>query len=362
MKRLLLIIVLSVFLGVCLVNAASVEVKFDFEEFEHEDDAKYIEEIIEEWEVFTAKAATNFVKVEDEGNNKLLHLNGYVEIRSWDQIEGPYTFSVDAKTEDTINVAFFVRGVLPVTRFNPKNGGGVDQVFHYLESDWYGENGGKNGASGLGGSGIYLMPMGEAKIRINIKNYQTDGLKMGTSYVDLAWPDGINPKEFFNISFKDDGEKVEIFLNQKLFLTVTMSNPGVYEDDNDDNNEYFKKAVVTDASGAEIMNIDNARISAKGSQVAISTRNRQVRIDNLSLTTEREATPAPTQTPNPTATPDKSDEVKNTATADPKPTSTKASDKTQEKEGINPVIIFSVIGAVVIIGTGIVLFLKLKKK
>ena len=66
----------------------------------------------------------NYVVVEEEGGNKFLTFNGYTENHTRDQLKGPYTLSFDARTADTINAAFFVRGVLPVTRFNPANGGG----------------------------------------------------------------------------------------------------------------------------------------------------------------------------------------------------------------------------------------------
>jgi len=362
MKKLLYLILLVMFFCTSMVYAEMIEVKFDFENYIAEDDAKLIDDFTYEWEVFTAKAATNYVRVAEEGSNKFLHFNGYTEVRTWDLIEGPYTFSFDARTEETINVAFFVRGVLPVTRFNPANGGGVDQTLFYLEADWYRENGGKNGSSGLGGSGLYLMPLGSSKIRINIKTYEPDGINVGTAYYDLDWPEATDPTKFFNVKFVDNGsDKVEIFINNKLLATVTMSNPGVYEEDEYDSNRYYKTAVVTNASGEEILNINNARLSADGSQLAIATRNKVAHIDNLNLLSEREATPEPTEKPTPAPT--QSDEQSATEEPKPQPTSTKSQDSDDDSDGgLNIIVIAAVVGGVIVVGTGIALAIVFNKK
>ncbi len=206
------------------------------------------------------------------------------------------------------------------------------------------------------------MPLGSSKVRINIKTYEPDGINVGTAYYDLDWPETTDPTKFFNVKFVDNGsDKVEIFINNNLLATVTKSNPGVYEEDEYDSNTYYKTAVVTNASGEEILNINNARLSADGSQLAIATRNKVAHIDNLNLLSEREATPEPTEKPTPAPT--QSDEQSATEKPIPQPTSTKSQDSDDDSDrSLNNIVIAAVVGGVIVVGTGITLAIVFNKK
>lgn len=354
MKRLLFVILVFCIVSVFFVNANVIEVKFDFDDFPVDEYVNRIDEFMNEWEIFTASAETNYVQVSEEDGNKYITLNGLADVRTWDMLEPPYTLSFDAKTSATKYVGFFVRGVYPVIKHNPANAGGIKQVLHYLEIDWYEQNGGQNGTTGLGGSGISIMP-GEGCLRLNIKTYEEDGLKIGNAYYDFDYPEEFDPSEFFNVMFKDDGEKVEIYINQELLATVEMSNPGKYDDDEEDDNEYFNTAVVTDASGEEVLRIDNARISAYGSQLAITTRAQTAHIDNLILTyegstpsPEPEVTETPTSTKNSSATPSPTENIEKT---------------NDDSSGMQLAEKIIVVGVAVIIVVGIILVvLKRRKK
>lgn len=60
---------------------------------------------------------------------------------------------------------------------------------------------------------------------------------------------------FFTLKFVDDGSKVTITVNDKLLATVEMSNPGKYEEDEEDDNSYFKSVVVKNAEGTEALKV-----------------------------------------------------------------------------------------------------------
>jgi hypothetical protein len=118
---------------------------------------------------------------------------------------------------------------------------------------------------------------------------------------------------------------------------------------------------VTNASGEEILNINNARLSADGSQLAIATRNKVAHIDNLNLLSEREATPEPTEKPTPAPT--QSDEQSATEKPIPQPTSTKSQDSDDDSDGgLNIIVIAAVVGGVIVVGTGIALAIVFNKK
>lgn len=357
MKKALALLFTFVFLatGVFTSFAATETILIDFNNEDADANAKDIIDIIDLYEV-SYGTPTSFATVVENGENKYLNMKGYVAFASWEMQDAPYEFSMDVQIVDPGLIGFFVRSVYPVTKWNPANGGGTDTTFVFFEADWYQENQGKNGSTGIGGSGICVIPKADG-IRVNLKTYEPDGLKIANKFYDFPLPEGLNISEFFNLKFKDDGEKVEILINDQLLATVEMSEPGVYEEDEDDPNEYLKKAVVKDAAGNEVLSINNARISAGQSQVGIGNRNKEVNIDNLKLTYE-----APDPTPTPEATPEPEETKTPTQTqTSPSPSSTSSSeDKTEGSSNIG--VIIGIIVAVVVVSVIVVIVLVSKKK
>ena len=341
--------------AVCAVLAAEETYTMDFNNEDVDTDAKEILEFGDMFEVHYGTGGCSATVQEGEEGNKYLALSGYIAFSSWDLMDSPYEFSVDAQMVKTGNIGFFVRSVIPVTKYNPKNGPqGSETTFTYFEADWYNENGGKNGSTGIGGSGISVMPLNE-NIRVNIKTYEPDGLKIANKFYDFPVPEGLNvADEFFNIKFKDDGEKVEIYINDNLLATIEMSEKGVYEEDEDDPNEYLKKAVIKDAEGNEVLNIDNARLSPGPSQIAIGCRNLQMNIDNLKVVY---------QAPDPTPTPEPTPEPEDTPT--PEKTVSKSPDSNVEDDkegGVEPIVIVAIVIAVVVVVSLAIVFIIIGKK
>ncbi|NLN05913.1 MAG: hypothetical protein GX166_14110 [Clostridiaceae bacterium] len=333
--------------------AALYELKVTLDD---EVDGTSLREVIDLLDVFEFNPATptSDATVESDGDNKYITTTGYLDVTSWDYITGPYTFSVDYRiVTETENVGFFVRGVYPssFSKINPQNHG-VDQQFGYYEWDWYKENGGQDGVSGIGGSGIVVTPK-KTELLIRIKNWKPDGLNISSERVSIPLPEDVDNNAFNTISFKDDGEKkVEIFFNDILMATVEFSEPGVYEEDEEDDNEYFKNAVVKDAEGNELLSLDNARINAEGSQVAIGVRNIEFQFDNIYISYEVPDTPEPTDTPEP----------KETDTPAPQTTTPADNDETDKDKG-GSILPFAIAGgAVVVIAVAAILIIISKKK
>jgi hypothetical protein len=93
---------------------------------------------------------------------------------------------------------------------------------------------------------------------------------------------------------------VEIYLNNEKVSTITMSDPGTYDEElvfEEENYTYFKTAIIHDAEGNEMLKVENSRLNPESSQLAIGIRNRAVNIDNLAFTYEFEPTPTPDPTP-----------------------------------------------------------------
>lgn len=203
--------------------------------------------------------------VKEEGDNKYLAVTGYSEFYSFDPIEGPYTYSIDLKLNNPGDVNIFVRA-----------GRNEPEIFPFYEWDWYNEKGGKNGTSSTGGPGL-IVSLQQDAIRVRIKNMQTDSENEGicSVYYDFPKPEGYDVKKFNNIKFVDDGAKIEIFFNNVLLATAEMSDKGTYEQDKDHRPvdfTYFKKVVLKDAAGTEVLNVDNARLVAESNLVAFGGR------------------------------------------------------------------------------------------
>jgi hypothetical protein len=350
-KRLIVNLILVVLLmGTAVLNlsAETFEFTMDFEDEDAETDARNILDLTDYFQV-TLAGPSPVAKVVEDGDNKYLSLQGYMEFFTYDLIEAPYTFSVDVQLVDTENIAFFVRSYEPITKFNPAHGGGKDDRIGYFEADWYKENGGQNCVTSQGSSGIMVMPRADA-LRVAIKTYETDGINIGHRFYDFPYPEGIDISKFFNLKFVDDGEKVEIYLNNEKISTVTMSDPGTYDEElsyEEENYTYYKTAVIHDAEGNEALKVENSRLNPESSQLAIGIRDKAVNIDNLAFTYEFEPTP----TPDPTPTPSPTEEVKETE----KPATTTAAKSDKTSGDSNMGIIIGIIGAAVVVCVVIIL-------
>lgn len=335
------VFILSILLGFVLSNtmsmAAVITTKGDFEDEKPGTPLTSTGDFSFDWGMAIIEGVGQ-VSLAD--GNKFLSVSGYSEFYSFEPIEGPYTFSIDIKMDNPRDVNVFVRA-----------GRNDDFPFPFYEWDWYSEGGGKNGVSSTGGPGL-IVSLLENGVRVRIKNMQTDSEneRISSVYYDFTDISNYDYKKFNNIKFIDDGNKVEIYFNESLLATCEMSDKGTYDGDSGPVDfVYFKKAVLKNAAGEEVLSLDNARLVAESYRVAFGGRNSPFYADNIAVTYEVEDTPEPTQTPD----------------ATPKPTSTPSrtnSNPNRNNSGkVSPVMIGAIaVGVIVIAGLFVVIVRKRK--
>ena len=136
-------------------------------------------------------------------------------------------------------------------------------------------------------SGLYLTPHSNS-IGVNVKTYNASAAS--TSYIDnnvkdFALPDGV--KLPYNLTVKDDTEKIEIYCGGSLICSIVMSEPGKTYENHQAKDPCFAKAVLYDASGGEIASYDDPLLQSSGSIVGWSTRASNMAVDNVKLSADK---------------------------------------------------------------------------
>ena len=190
------------------------------------------------------------------------------------------------------NHGIFVRGVMPehyVKNNNYSGGSDWPIQMNYYESDYYAVWGGTDGTQGLGGAGISVAADDEGLL-VTIKAYTDDAMNISSKPTVIPYPDAVFYDQFFNLTFFDNGtDRIDIYLNNKPFALIELSEAGVvYDiDGNVAGDQYFGKAVLKDAYGTELKTVEKTRINSQSSQLAIATREvaSEVFVDNIKLVT-----------------------------------------------------------------------------
>ena len=84
----------------------------------------------------------------------------------------------------------------------------------------------------------------------------------------------------------DDGETVSIYMNDALMCTIKLENPGVVYEKDGTGQEYYGKATLFDASGKQVLVVENTRLNSQGSQIALTTRFQTMEFANLYIAYE----------------------------------------------------------------------------
>ena len=313
--------------------------------------------------------------VNDDGVAELSKYAGFYTDTdiAYDYFAGAYTFSLDYDftcSSPTLG-GIFVRMTDPsaykVT--NPKNAG-TQQAFDMYEWDWYGENGGKGqGISSIGGSGIRVfLNKSNSTIGVSVKTRVEDGLFVHSQGVEFAYPEGFDSKGMNNYKFEDDGKGlVKVYINEVLLATVEYGGErGTYPDGDEGDSDvvYYKHAVIKDSEGTQLMELDNARISAEYAAVGVGNRGENTtKLDNVKLTymqKKKAATPVPTEAPTaePTEKPtekaaDPTDNSGDKATA--APTDNSKDPSKDQKKGGNYTWLYVVCGVVAVAAVAIII-------
>ena len=363
-RKMMLAAVLAVLLilsaGSPAANAAVFTSDSSFEDEEAGTDAGNTQNFAFDWVGEKGVEASSAVVAEDD-TGKYLHIDNYYEFYSYDYFDAGYTFSIDVRTANGAAAGFFVRS------------GRNPEKFPFYEWDWYTERGGKNGESGIGGTGISVHLLADV-VRVNIKNYQADGSNVSNSYYDFTNVEGyLNPAENFNtISIADEGERIVIHINGRLLATIALSNVGTYEVDKELpplDFVYYKTAVMKNAAGEEILKIDNARGLAEDYMAAIGIRGGSADIDNVTISYEKADEPDQTEMPNTTAPADQTEAPEATqpvsaATATIKPAATKApgTEPGTETDADNHLAVWIAAAAAAVVIAAIIVVLVVRKK
>ena len=234
-----------------------------------------------DWNNATNESACDLA---DDNGSTVLKLSGYSEFFTIDYIPAEYVFSVDIKpVKENGMVNVFVRGDMPgaLVKLNPKNAGTM-QVFAYYEWDWYAENGGSNGLSSVGGSGISVS-LTKSGFNLNVKKYAEDSLTITSDKFRMKTDEAIDLDAYNNVKITDTGKEIRIYINGDLGAYITLSDDSVVYESDGTNIEYYKSASVYSADGTKAGDVENTRLHYKGSQIAIACRNETFYADNIKI-------------------------------------------------------------------------------
>ena len=227
--------------------------------------------------------------------NKYLNISGYFAMEyatALDEDVDAYSISCDMRVlENGDGIGLFLRSGCLLYKDNVAWHHMANPYMlpmHYYEWDWYAENGGTKGSSGMGSSGIVIMPQLQegtnGVIKINFKSHEEDGLNVGN--ISYSFDSPVPVSEFFKITAEERDSEIRISVNSELLATITFSEEGVYEDDvfydtpADFTEVYYKNAVLKDAAGNEVLSLSNARIAVDG-KFAFASRNGAFDLDNF---------------------------------------------------------------------------------
>ncbi len=266
------------------VKNESIELSYGFNEFspgtelENTELSKYFE--------YVSGTGNSLAQITDANGSGCAYINGYSDLRTWNLIKGNYELSADLWCSEYESGGIFIRGELPGA-YKPVNAlnGGIDQIFNYFEADWYSENGGSMyEKTSLAGSGIGFLPS-QNGIFVKIKRYAEDGLNISSASYLLPYTNDFVPDAngWIDLRFVDDNSTVSVYSGQTLICTLRLENPGtVYATDGTDQ-QYFGRVTLVDGYGTELLTVDKTRVNSEGSQIAFTSRNSVLRIDNLNL-------------------------------------------------------------------------------
>ncbi len=265
------------------VKDSAVDAVFDFEN--EKSGTSAVGTAISERFEFLAGTNISTCKYKKTARGIVARLAGFTDLRTWNELEGDYTFSVDYRMAEDCTNTFFVRGEMPGA-LAPENHAhtGDPQTFNYYEWDWYAENGGRQGGSSVGGSGIAIIP-GTNAVQVLVKRYAADGLTVTASSLTLPYPDGfeIPANGWVTFSCEDNGEEINFYFNKIPFCTAVLEKPGVVYESDGTGQAYYGNCTIVTPDGRERLSVTNTRVNSVGSQVALTTRNQNLEFDNVCI-------------------------------------------------------------------------------
>ncbi len=264
------------------IKDTKVDISYDFDSFPIGQSLN--DTVLAEQFEFLGVTADSTTRILNGDNGKYARMNGFSDLRTWSDVEGAYEFSLDLHMIDYGQSAVYIRGEMPgaYTPLNPGNYN-LPQIFNYHEWDWYVENGGRTyGGSSTGGSGIGIFP-GKNNITIRIKRYAEDGLGIASASYNFPYSADFKPSEsgWFKLRVVDDGSHISIYFDDILMCMAKLENPGVVYESDGTGQQYYGKVTLMDATGKEVLAVENTRVNSSGSQLAITTRAQTIEFSNI---------------------------------------------------------------------------------
>ncbi len=228
-----------------------------------------------------------YIQIQENPENGNLHLKSHVftQVYNTQPIKSAYEFSLDVfQSQGNQNCAIFLR----------TSGAGAA----FYETD------GSLGGQSCGRAGI-LLHCHHNDLTVNIKSFDptaTDTGSIRSNEFLLTLPDGVQFSQgaYTNVKIQDNGEEVSIFVADTLLCRVVLSGlvSGGYAGAKMEE-PCVEKAVVYDAAGTELGQVEKPLVQAQNITVGWATRVADMIVDNVSLKTVEGAvepeTEAPTQ-------------------------------------------------------------------
>lgn len=224
---------------------------------------------------------------EKDGDRTVLHMQSYVGILSASEMFDAYVFSVRMKMP---------KGSVGGIAVSARHAAGTPKGPLY-EADRYKENHPEDpdiqnrDRRGMlhDYSGLAVYPtsiknsQGLTQFTVGVKVFVDDG-KIGVSnrYYDVWLP--VDSTDWFDVSFDDRGDSVTVCIDGEPICVVEMSDAGVFNDP-DDQNEYFRHAVVKNPDGETVLELDNTKLATKA-RVALAMRASSCLIGAVSVVSE----------------------------------------------------------------------------
>lgn len=227
------------------------------------------------------------------------------------------------------------------------------------------DNGDNDKSSFLGTVGIYFSGFGTTfEIAIHTED-SSRSWGIGSKAYKFTLPEGKTFNDFQTVTIKDEGETVSFSAAGTLLGSVTLSDIAEKEIDNF-SGDVYSCAAVKDASGTEVLKVENAIVPVEGS-FAFLNRGNSGKIGSFKIIQDIEPeTPKPeeTNTPDGSAAATQTAETVPTQTAgkpDLSSSSPDNEDKNKEENGSTAIIIAAA-AAVCIIAAGAVTAVIIKKR
>ena len=274
-KKLLALLMTLCLMAGCLTLVAYAESSGDelvliFEENfeEYQKDVNVSSTLMPNFFVCDANSIGDGVINVQEATSGNLYLWSHVfsQVYSATPIVGAYEFSLDIiEAQGKCQTGVFIRA--------PKTAAA------FYEGDGHPEN-------SVCQAGLFIYTYANS-IGVNVKTYDETAnatAHLQNNTVTFKLPQGTAYP--YNINFADSGSEIAISVNGTLICRVTYADPGQVYGSHESEGKFYGSAKLYDAEGNEKGSYTNPLMSSDASYIGWTTRNADMRVDNVSVKVE----------------------------------------------------------------------------